>query len=74
MTLEVIRIKTGYIRLDHALKLAGAGETGGQVKLLIQQGGAKVNGQTCLMRGKKLIPGDEATVNGITARIEKDED
>ena len=51
-------IGTEYIKLESALKLANAVSTGGEAKVLIQEGQAKVNGEVCLMRGKKLYPGD----------------
>jgi ribosome-associated protein len=51
-------ITTEYIKLESALKLANAVPTGGQAKMLIQEGEAKVNGEVCTMRGKKLYPGD----------------
>lgn len=53
-----IHISTEYITLDNALKLAGIAGTGGQAKMLIQDGLVSVNNETCLMRGKKLRPGD----------------
>lgn len=55
---EKIKIETEFIRLDAFLKLAGAVDTGGQAKFLIQNGQVSVNGETCSMRGKKLRPGD----------------
>lgn len=55
---KVIYISTEYITLDNALKLAGIAGTGGQAKMLIQDGFVSVNNETCLMRGKKLRPGD----------------
>ena len=51
-------IGTEYIKLEAALKLCNAVPTGGQAKYLIQEGEAKVNGEVCLMRGKKFYPGD----------------
>ena len=51
-------IGTEFIKLESALKLANAVPSGGQAKVLIQDGEAKVNGEVCLMRGKKLYPGD----------------
>lgn len=52
-----IRISGEYIRLDAILKLAGVVATGGQAKLLIQNGGVLVNGEICLQRGKKITSG-----------------
>ena len=57
-----IFITTGFIRLDSALKLADAVQSGGHAKIIIQDGEVKVNGEVCTMRGKKLHPGDEIAV------------
>lgn len=46
------------IRLGQFLKLAGVVETGGEGKLRIQEGEAKVNGQVETRRGRQLVPGD----------------
>ena len=56
--MKKIYIKTDFIRLDSLLKLAGAVGTGGQAKMMISDGLAAVNGEVCLMRGKKLRGGD----------------
>lgn len=53
-----ITITSDFIRLDAALKLAGAVETGGQAKAAVQEGNVTVNGEPCLMRGKKLRSGE----------------
>ncbi len=53
-----IEITTDFIRLDSALKLAGIALTGGHAKIIICDGEIKVNGEKCLMRGKKLRSGD----------------
>ena len=57
-------IGTEYIKLESALKLANAVPTGGMAKNLIQEGEAKVNGEVCTMRGKKLYPGDRFSFMG----------
>ena len=59
-----IFIKEEFIRLDSALKLASMVSTGGHAKVVIQAGEVKVNGEVCLMRGKKLRSGDTAEYNG----------
>lgn len=53
-----VKITTENIRLDAALKLSNAISTGGQAKMIIQDGLVKVNGEICTSRGKKLIDGD----------------
>ena len=67
---EHIKIETPFIRLDALLKFAGAVETGGEAKLVIQDGEVTVNGETCTMRGKKLYPGDRAELDGQVFVVE----
>lgn len=67
--MEKILIHTEFIKLDSLLKLAGLVETGGEAKLLIQNGQVEVNGEVCTMRGKKLRPGDSVTLDGRTVAI-----
>ena len=62
-------INTPFIKLESALKLANAVYSGGEAKALIQQGEAKVNGEVCTMRGKKLVAGDEVAFMGSSFRI-----
>lgn len=59
---ETIKITTEFIKLEGLLKFAGAVETGGEGKILIQDGEVTVNGETCTMRGKKIRPGDVVTL------------
>ena len=56
--------------MDALLKFAGAAGTGGEAKLAIQKGEVKVNGEVCLMRGKKLRPGDRVELPGLTLVVE----
>lgn len=57
--MKQILIHTDYIKLDALLKFAGAVETGGEGKEVILAGEVLVNGQPCLMRGKKCRAGDK---------------
>lgn len=66
-----IFIDTDYIRLDAALKLADAVQSGGHAKVIIQDGEVKVNGEVCTMRGKKLRDGDTATVPFMNILVKK---
>ena len=59
MEFSKISIKEDFIRLDSAMKLADMVVTGGHAKVVIQGGEVKVNGEICLMRGKKLHKGDK---------------
>ena len=58
-------LKGDYIRLDDLLKNVGVVNTGGHAKIVIQEGEVKVNGEICLMRGKKLRNGDNAEYDQI---------
>ncbi|MGM9997836.1 MAG: RNA-binding S4 domain-containing protein [Candidatus Bruticola sp.] len=57
------------IRLGQFLKLVGIVGTGGEGKLLIQQGCIIVDGQPCLQRGRHLNPSDIVEVNGRKYRV-----
>lgn len=59
-----VSINTEFIKLDSLLKFAGLAETGGEAKLLIQEGQVLVNGTVCTMRGKKIRSGDRVSVKG----------
>ena len=62
-------ISTPFIKLESALKLANAVYSGGEAKALIQEGNAKVNGEVCTMRGKKLVAGDTVEFMGHFFKI-----
>ena len=61
-----IEITTEFIKLESFLKLAGAVETGGMAKTIIQDGEIMVNDEICTQRGKKLRPGDRVLCLGVT--------
>ena len=60
--MKVIHIETEYIKLQDLLKFAAAVSTGGEAKILIQEGDVTVNGEVCTMRGKKNRPGDDVAL------------
>ncbi|MCI9264130.1 MAG: RNA-binding S4 domain-containing protein [Oscillospiraceae bacterium] len=62
---KTIQITTEFIKLDALLKFAGAVETGGEAKQVIQDGEVSVNGEICTMRGKKMRPGDTTELDGV---------
>ena len=64
-----ITIKTPFIKLDSLLKFSGLCDSGGNAKAIIQSGEVTVNGEVCLMRGKKIKNGDTVTFNGQTLKI-----
>jgi len=61
------------IRLDQFLKWEGLVATGGQAKLLIQEGQVEVNGLVETRRSRKLAPGDVVTVEGQSVTVTLDE-
>ena len=67
--MDSIVIHTYFIKRHAMLKFAGLVETGGEAKLLIQQGQVQVNGEVCTMRGKKLRGGDTVTLAGRTVAV-----
>ena len=62
-------IRTEYIQLDQALKLAGLVGSGGEAKAAIQGGSVLVNVATETRRGRKLRPQDVIEFDGIVMRI-----
>ena len=58
-----IQIRTPFIKLEQLMKLANLTDTGGFAKELIQSGQVSVNGEVCMMRGKKIRNGDSVTVD-----------
>jgi ribosome-associated protein len=57
------------IKLDQFLKWAGAVQTGGEAKLLIQSGEVRVNGKVETRRGRKLMDGDRVSVYGEAFKV-----
>lgn len=60
------------ITLAQFLKLVGAVQTGGEAKLWIQDGRVSVNDEVETRRGRKLIPGDQVTVEGQSFQVNLD--
>ena len=68
--IETVVITTPFIKLDSFLKFAGAAETGGQAKELVQGEDVLVNGEICTRRGRKRRPGDTVDVRGRVFSVE----
>ena len=64
MAENTVNITTEFIKLDALLKFASLVGSGGEAKMLIQDGQVKVNGEVCTMRGKKIRSGDTVSVDG----------
>lgn len=67
-----IPITTEYIKLDQLLKLAGVVESGGHAKEAILEGAVSVNGEICLIRGKKLVSGDKVDIDDYLFIVTKE--
>ena len=68
--MEKISITTEYIKLESLLKLANLVGSGGEAKLLIQEGAAQVNGAVCTQRGKKLRTGERVCFQGQELEVQ----
>ena len=64
-----IEINTETISLDKFLKWSGTVETGGQAKVLIQEGLVKVNGSVEKKRSRLLKPGDVVEFNDLRLKV-----
>ena len=67
--MNTIEITTEYIKLQDLLKLAGLTYTGGDAKVMVQEGLVTVNGEVCTMRGRKIRPGDTVEFEGKTLEV-----
>lgn len=70
MDYRKISIKDEFIKLDALLKFSGLASTGGHAKIIIQNGEVKVNGEVCLMRGKKIYRSDKIEIENEGIIIE----
>ena len=66
-------IKDDFIKLGQVLKAAGLCGSGVDAKYDIMDGKVKVNGNTELQRGKKIVAGDVIEYKGNSLVIKKKE-
>ncbi|MCU0523915.1 MAG: RNA-binding S4 domain-containing protein [Elainella sp. Prado103] len=59
-------VESSSIKLDQFLKWVGMVQTGGEAKMLIQDGQVRVNGAIETRRGRRLSEGDRVDVMGET--------
>jgi ribosome-associated protein len=64
-----VPIREGGIRLGQFLKLAGAVDSGADVKALIADGAVTVNDQLESRRGRQLVRGDVIALAGQRWRV-----
>ena len=62
--METITITTEFIKLHDLMKFADMVSSGGEAKVLIQEGEVSVNGEVCLQRGRKIRSGDVVSFQG----------
>ncbi len=67
----IIEITQEYITLQNLLKFANITMSGGESKVMIQEGQVKVNGEVCTMRGKKIRSGDRIEAMGEEISVQK---
>ncbi|MHB8221277.1 MAG: RNA-binding S4 domain-containing protein [Desulfurivibrionaceae bacterium] len=66
---QQIAVRDEVIRLGQFLKLAGVVDTGGEAKLRIQEGEARVNGEVETRRGRQLVAGDLVEFGGEVLEV-----
>lgn len=71
--MRTVLIQTEYIKLDSFLKFCGAAGTGGQAKMMIEQGLVRHGEEICTQRGRKIRPGDVVTVENQSYQVVKDD-
>ena len=67
--MTTIEITTEYIKLQDLLKFAAIAPTGGEAKIMVQEGLVRVNGEVCTMRGKKIRPGDTVEFDRFSLQV-----
>ncbi len=67
--MKTVTITTEFIKLQDLLKFADLVSTGGEAKIVVQEGEVKVDGETCTMRGKKIRPGNVVEFGGETLTV-----
>lgn len=67
--MRTIAITTEFIKLQDLLKLGNLVETGGEAKERIQAGEARVNGEVCTQRGRKIRPGDRVEFDRLELTV-----
>ncbi|WP_313756648.1 RNA-binding S4 domain-containing protein [Tissierella sp.] len=67
--MKEILIDTDYIKLDQFLKLVGFVQTGGQAKIIIDEGNIIVNDEVAFQRGKKIRKNDIVEIKGYESFV-----
>lgn len=67
--MKEIKITTEFIKLDQLMKFGEMVQSGGEAKMLINQGLVLVNEEICEQRGKKIRVGDCVEFDGETYKV-----
>lgn len=62
-------LRGDHITLDALLKASGLASSGGAAKIVIAEGGVRVNGEVELRRGRKLRAGDKVALGAQCVHI-----
>lgn len=65
----IIEINPPFITLGQLLKFSGAAVSGDEAKQIILNGEVRVNGEVCVMRGKKIRENDAVSFGGKSYEI-----
>jgi ribosome-associated protein len=68
--IQAIQITPPFIKLEQFMKFACLVSSGGEAKLLIQNGEVTVNGEICRERGRKLFGGEEISLGDEVFMVE----
>lgn len=66
--MQTIKVRPGT-RLDQLLKLINVASTGGEAKIIIQEGEILVNNKTETRRGYKLKEGDIVNIGDVSIKV-----
>ena len=64
-----IREDEEFIKLGQLLKAVHMVSSGIEAKIVINEGQVKINGEVCMMRGKKVKKGDSVFFNGKEIKV-----
>ncbi|NND77086.1 MAG: RNA-binding S4 domain-containing protein [Flavobacteriales bacterium] len=67
--MDTFEIEGEYIQLIQLLKATGLCSSGGEAKMIVDEGMVIVNGEVELQRRKKIRPGDEVELEGQKVRV-----
>ncbi len=64
-----VEINKEPVELYKILKFEGLAENGGSAKLMIGEGGVRVNGEVETRKRRKIVSGDTIEFQGVTLKV-----